>query len=64
MHLELLGKVVHSEYMGLARTWWHSYSWHLVHAKYSCFIINLIVKMTRDGANMGEIDGENLGTVS
>ena len=59
MYLKLLGKVVHGDYMGLARTWWHGYSWHLVHARYSCSIINLVVKMTRHGANMGEIDGGN-----
>jgi len=57
--LELLGQVVHGDYMGLARTWWHSYSWHLVHARHSCSIVNLIVKMTGHGANMGEIDGGN-----
>ena len=55
MYLKLLKKVVHGDYMGLARTWWHGYSWHLVHARYSYFIINLVVKMTKHGANMGKL---------
>ena len=62
--LELLRKVVHDDYTGLARTWWHGYSWHLVHARYSCSIINLVEKMTRHKANMGKIDGVNWESVS
>jgi len=59
MYLELLRKVVHGDYMGLARIRWYSYSWHMVHTRQSYPIINLVVKMTRHGANMGEIDGGN-----
>ena len=44
-------------------TWWYGYSWHLVHARYSCSIINLVEKMTRHGANMGKINGRNSESV-
>ena len=64
MYLKLLRKVVHGDYMDLARTWWYGYFWHLVHARYSCSIINLVVKMTKHEANMREIDGENRRSVT
>jgi len=54
----------HDDYMGLTRTCWHGYSWHFVQARYSYFIINLVVKITKHGANMGEIDSENWESVS
>jgi len=44
MYLKLFEKVVYGGYMGLARAWWHDYSWPLVHARYSCSIINLLEK--------------------
>jgi len=59
MYMELLEKVVHGDYMGLVRTWWHGYSRHLVHARIFVFYYNLVVKTTRHGANIGKIDGEN-----
>jgi len=33
IYLELLEKIVHGDYMSLTRTWWHGYSWYLVHVK-------------------------------
>ena len=36
-YLELFEKVVHGDYMALARTWWHGYSWQLVHARIFMF---------------------------
>jgi len=59
MYLKLLKKVIHDDYMGLIGhggmvvfgTWFTQ--------GYSYSIIKLVAKMTRHGANMGDIDGEN-----
>jgi len=53
MYLELLGKVVHDDYMGLTRTWWCGCSWYLVHARILMFYNKISCKkMTRHEANV------------
>ena len=54
MYLKLLDKMVHGDYMGLIRTWWHDCSWYLAYTRIFMFY-NKIVKTIRHEANMGEL---------
>ena len=63
MYLKLLEKVVHGNYMGFIWTWWHGYSWHLIHSRIFMFYNKFGCKMTRHEANTGEINGGNWESV-